>query len=107
MTTHTIHSYRDSLELLLRFVAAHRQCGFEALNLEHLTAAQIEKFLADLERTRGNAISTRNTRLAALRTFARFAATEAPEHLLELQRVLAIPFKRGKQRLPLKYLGPR
>jgi integrase/recombinase XerD len=104
MSTHTIRSYRDGLVLYLRFVSARKRCGIEALDIEHLAAREVEEFLADLERARGNGIPTRNVRLAALHTFARFAASEAPEHLVELQRILAIPFKRGRQRVPLEYL---
>jgi integrase/recombinase XerD len=107
MSTHTIRSYRDGLVLYLRFVSTRKRCGIEALDIEHLTAAQVEEFLADLERARGNGIPTRNVRLAALHTFARFAASETPEHLVELQRILAIPFKRGRQRVPLEYLDQR
>ena len=107
MSTHTIHSYRDSLVLYLRFVSTRRRCGIESLDIEHMTASQVEEFLADLERSRGNGIPTRNVRLAALHTFARFVASEAPEHLAELQRILAIPFKRGRQRVPLEYLDQR
>jgi site-specific recombinase XerD len=107
MSTHTVHSYRDGLVLYLRFVSSRKRCGIEGLDIENLTAAQVEEFLADLERIRGNAIPTRNVRLAALHTFARFAASEAPEHLAELQRILAIPFKRGSQRVPLEYLDQR
>ncbi|MEA3174249.1 MAG: hypothetical protein QOF42_1660 [Gammaproteobacteria bacterium] len=107
MSTHTIRSYRDGLVLYLRFVAGRKRCGIEALDIEHLTAAQVEEFLADLEHARGNGIPTRNVRLAALHTFARFAASEAPEHLAELQRILAIPFKRGRQRVPLEYLDQK
>jgi integrase/recombinase XerD len=107
MSTHTIRSYRDGLVLYLRFVSSRKRCGIEALDIEHLTSAQVEEFLADLERARGNGIPTRNVRLAALHTFARFAASEAPEHLTELQRILAIPFKRGSRRVPLEYLDQR
>lgn len=107
MSTHTIHSYRDSLVLYLRFASARARRGIETLDLKDLTAAHAEGFLADLERTRGNGISTRNVRLAALHTFARFAAAEAPEHLAEFQRILGIPFKRGSQRRPLEYLDQR
>jgi len=45
--------------------------------------------------------------LAALHTFARFAASQAPEHLAELQRVLAIPFKRGARRAPVDFLDQK
>ena len=74
VSTHTIQSYRDSLELFLRFVAADRRCEIEALNIKHFTATEVEEFLADLKRTRGNGTSTRNVRLAAVRIFARFVA---------------------------------
>ena len=51
VSTHTIQSYRDSLELFLRFVAVHRCCEIEALNIMHFTATEVEEFLADLKRT--------------------------------------------------------
>jgi site-specific recombinase XerD len=107
MTTHTRHSYRDALELFFQFVAARGGCEIETLKIEHVTAAEVEEFLADLELVRGNGISTRNVRLAALRTFVRFVAAEAPEYAIELQRISAIPFKRASQRVANKYLPRR
>lgn len=107
MSTHTIRSYRDSIILYLRFAAARAHRGVDALDVEDFTSDQVGEFLADLERTRGNGISTRNVRLAAVHTFARFAASEAPEHLAELQRLLAIPFKRGQRQVPLEYLDQK
>lgn len=107
MSTHTIYSYRDSMILYLRFVGVRTQRRVEALDIEDFTSDKVSEFLADLERTRGNGISTRNVRLAALHTFARFTASEVPEHLGELQRVLAIPFKRGKRQIPLEYLDKK
>lgn len=107
MSAHTIRSYRDTLVLYLRFAAARGERRVEALDLEAFTAERVGEFLADLERSRGNRISTRNVRLAALHTFARFAASEAPEHLGHLQRILGIPFKRGQAQLPLEYLDQK
>jgi integrase/recombinase XerD len=107
MSAHTIRSYRDSIILYLRFAAVRAHSQVEALDIEDFNSDRVGEFLADLERTRGNGISTRNVRLAALHTFARFAASEAPEHLSELQRILAIPFKRGKRQVPLEYLDQK
>ena len=104
MSHHTIHSYRDAIVLYLRFVAAQTRQSLDRLDLEDMTADHVAAFLADLERTRHCSIATRNARLAALHTFARFAASCAPEHLAELQRVLALPFKRGAQRAPVEFL---
>ncbi len=56
-----------------------------------------------LERDRGNGITTRNTRLAALHTFARFLAQQRPQCLAQFQAILAIPFKRGARDVPIEY----
>ncbi|MGH8490043.1 MAG: site-specific integrase [Gammaproteobacteria bacterium] len=98
MSAHTIRSYRDALVLYLRFTASRGLRHIVNLEFEDLTAERVGDFLADLERSRRSSIATRNARLAALHTFARFAASEYPEYLVELQRVLAVPFKRGAQR---------
>ncbi|MXZ28770.1 MAG: tyrosine-type recombinase/integrase [Gammaproteobacteria bacterium] len=104
MSAHTIHSYRDALVLYLRFAAEQRERRVEDLDFDHLTAACVGRFLAYLESERGNSIATRNARLAALHTFARFAVGEYPERMTELQRILGIPFKRTAGRGPVEYL---
>lgn len=104
MSEHTIHSYRDALVLFLRFAAKRTGRAIADLDLADFTAAQITQFLASLETDRHNSIATRNARLAALHTFARFLTTEQPAHLAELQRVLGVPFKRGARSAPIEYL---
>jgi site-specific recombinase XerD len=52
-------------------------------------------FLRYLEEERGNCVRTRNLRLAALRSFFRYAgACEGPEVIAQTQRIMAIPLKR-------------
>jgi integrase/recombinase XerD len=104
MSVHTLRSYRDALILFLRFVSAHCGRRLEDLDLDVFTAEHVAQFLMSLEIERHNSIATRNTRLAALHTFARFLATESPEHLAEMQRVLGLPFKRGARNAPIEYL---
>jgi len=104
MSQHTIHSYRDALVLFLRFAATRTGTAIPALDLADFTAEQVVRFLSSLESDRHNGIATRNARLAALHTFARFLATEQPAHLAELQRVLGVPFKRGARSAPIEYL---
>jgi len=103
VSAHTIGSYRDAVVLFLRFVAhdAHRR--IESLEITDVTAAHVENFLLFLERERGNAIATRNTRLAALHTFARFLAVQRPQRLAQLQPILNLPFKRGARDAPIEY----
>lgn len=106
MSLHTIRSYRDAVVLFLRFAAARGNRGVEDLDLDDLTAELVSQFLTHLELERHNGIATRNARLAALHTLARFLATEHPEHLAELQRILGLPFKRGARNAPMEYLEP-
>jgi integrase/recombinase XerD len=103
MSTHTIRSYRDALVLFLRFLSRATRRGIEALEIADLTAAQVEAFLMSLERERRNGITTRNTRLAALHTFARFVVMQQPERLVPFQRILNVPFKRGARETPIEY----
>ena len=104
MSLQTIRSYRDALVLFLRFVASHSGIRLEDLNLDVVTAEHVTQFLCFLETERHISIATRNTRLAAMHTFARFLATESPEHLAEVQRLLGLPFKRGARNAPIDYL---
>lgn len=104
MSIHTIRSYRDAIVLYLQFVATQTGRHPDQMNLDDFTAQFVAEFVTFLEHTRGNSIGTRNARLAAIHTFARFAAAEHPEHMAELQRILSIPFKRRAQREPVAYL---
>jgi len=95
---HTVHSYRDSIVLLLRFLSQQRNKPVTALDLTDLDPPGILAFLAHLEQERNNSVSTRNVRLSAVHAFFHFVAARNPEHLELAQRVLGIPFKRARQR---------
>jgi integrase/recombinase XerD len=69
-----------------------------------ITTDRVGRFLAFLEVESENSIATRNARLAILHTFARFVVAENPEHMVTLQQVLGIPFKRGARAAPIEYL---
>lgn len=90
----TIKSYRDSLRLFLLFVATDLKRRLTRVQVGDLTAERVRRFLSTLEKDRHNRISSRNQRLAALRTFFDYLGTQAPELLLEAERVMAIPVKR-------------
>ncbi len=104
MSRHTIASYRDGMTLFLQFAARDTGRPIEALELSDFTADRIGRFLAALEAERHNSITTRNARLAAMHTFARFLVTDHPEQMAALQQVLGIPFKRGAKAAPIEYL---
>ncbi len=104
MSRHTIQSYRDCMIMFLGFAAKDCQRSIESLELSHITADRIGRFLTFLEAERGNSITTRNVRLAAMHTFARYLVSDHPELLAALQQILGIPFKRGAQATPIEYM---
>ncbi len=104
LSPRTIEGYRDSLVLLLQFLTARQHKRADRLDLEDFTPDTVSEFLLFLETDRHNSIGTRNTRLAALHTFAKFLASHHPEHMASLQAILSIPSKRGRSNPPVEYL---
>lgn len=95
---HTIASYRDTFRLLLMFASEKTSRSPIALNVDDLNAALIGDFLDTIETVRKNSARSRNTRLAAIRSFFRFVALTEPAYLLHCQRILAMPSKRYVRR---------
>jgi len=91
---HTVAAYRDTWRLLLGYAAQTTATAPARLDLSQLDADLINGFLASLETQRGNSITTRNARLAAVHSFLAYASRYHPEHLATIGRVLAIPPKR-------------
>lgn len=91
----SVRSYRDTMRLLLRFVAADKGTKITRLNVGDLTFERMVGFLRHLEHDRGNHTRTRNQRLAALHTLFDYIAGRDPEMLAVCQRVAAVPMKRA------------
>lgn len=90
----SIRSYRDTVSLLLRFLAKHKHRPVAKLALEDLTLDSVLGFLAHLEQERRNSPRTRNQRRAALTTFFSYLAVRVPEMLAVCQQIASIPVKR-------------
>lgn len=99
VSSQTVAAYRDAFRLLLRYAQLQIRKSPTTLSLEDLDAPLVLGFLSRLEAQRGNSPRTRNARLAAIRSFMRFASFQAPASLPTIQRVLAIPMKRFDRRL--------
>lgn len=95
----TISAYRDTFRLLLAFLSQRVGRAPAALRLADFDAPAILAFLDHLERDRQNTPRSRNARLAAIRSFARYVALRDPASLALVTRVLAIPRKRADRRL--------
>jgi integrase/recombinase XerD len=96
---HTLSAYRDTFRLLLGFAQPRVGRAPADLRVSDLDVVLIGDFLHHLEAARHNTVRTRNARLAAIRSFFRFAALHLPDHLNQIQRILALPQKRPDRRL--------
>jgi site-specific recombinase XerD len=98
VSRHTVAGYRDTFRLLLRYASAQLGKPPVKLTVEDVDADLVADFLVHTETARGNSARSRNTRLAAIRSFFRFVAMTDPTWLLHCQRVLAMPNKRYVKR---------
>ena len=95
VSIHTIAAYRDTLKLLLHFIAKQRRLSIDRISFEAISPEIILLFLEHLQKERHNTTRTRNARLAAIRAFVRYSLQEvAPDFIDQFQRILAIPCKR-------------
>jgi len=100
----TIMSYRDTFMLLLRYCQEQHNISVERFRLDQLKAPIILAFLDHLEKERHCKTRTRNQRLAALHAFFRYLQVETPDHIMQCQQILAIPF-RHYERIAVPYLS--
>ncbi len=94
LTINTQRSYRDSIRLLLRFMADNHAIESTRVTVELTTATIVRAFLAHLEERRGNCVATRNQRLAAIHSLFHFVAGQVPELVEHASQICAIPLRR-------------
>jgi site-specific recombinase XerD len=95
----TCDSYAHAFRLLLQYASECLKVSPSELQLEQLDARLILDFLKYLETARRNGQSSRNTRLAAIKSFMHFMEYRVPSALEQIRRVLAIPAKKAESRL--------
>lgn len=104
MSTNTITSYRDTFKLFLIFCETKKKKA-DRIELTDISRDLIAEYLAWLEEKRECCISTRNQRLAALRSFFHYVSTTAPEMLLVCQKIFNIPMKKNAKKV-MSYFSP-
>lgn len=90
VSTNTIYSYRDTFVIFHGYL--EKYCGFklEKMLFNDLSRELILEFLQYLETERKYSISSRNQRLAALKSFAKYVQIECPDEMILCQRILSI-----------------
>jgi integrase/recombinase XerD len=94
LSPNTQVSYRDTLTLLLPFASVRGSHQIDRMTVEDLTPAIVREFLDHLERDRNCTGATRNQRLSAIHSLARFIAMRSPVHLAWCTDMRSVPFKK-------------
>lgn len=98
-SVNTCESYAYTFRLLFRYASDRLKVAPAQLQLEQLDASLLVNFLAYLETERSNSANSRNTRLAAIKSFMHFMGYRVPSALEQIARILAIPTKKTESRL--------
>lgn len=94
----TVASYRDTFVLLLRYAQQQGKAS-TSMELSDISTKFLAGFLDHLEKDRHNSVRSRNIRLAAVRSFLKFAARRDPAHLRIIEQALAVPMKRFDRKM--------
>jgi len=93
----TIKSYSLALKMFIGYFDSSLEIKPDRVELKDITAERVKIFLTSIGESGSISHNTHNQRLSALKTFVRYAILEYPAFILEGQRILAIPSKRGSE----------
>lgn len=103
-SVNTVISYRDCFQQLLKYYAEEINIPIDKITLSDMTAARVKQFLDYLE-DQGCSVSTRNQRLAAIKSFMHYVQLETPLGLDSAHQILQIRSKR-QPKPTIEYLSP-
>lgn len=95
----TITSYRDAYIQLIKFMSEVKNKKSNKIQVSDLTQETILDFLNWIEKEKGNSISTRNQRLAAIHSLFQYIQMQVPEYMFQSQQIIGIPFKKAEKRV--------
>ena len=100
----TITSCRQTWNMLLGYAAGHHHAAVEKVTFTMLDRATVTGFLDHMQAARSWTASTRNQRLACIRSFFTYAAAAEPALAIYLADLAAIPRLSGPAAAPVKYM---
>ncbi|QQE78439.1 tyrosine-type recombinase/integrase [Alicyclobacillus sp. SO9] len=90
----TVKAYRDTIHLLQVFMKEQKRVPFAKITFDRLNHALVSEFLDWLQTERKCRVSTRNHRLAALKSFFKYAAQEDASLMFAYVELGKVPVKR-------------
>jgi integrase/recombinase XerD len=89
-SNNTVKAYRDTINLFRKFLLEEKTITFTEISFDRINHELIFEFLAWLQNTRGCEASTKNHRLAAMKSFFHYCALEDPSLMaiyIDIQKV--------------------
>ena len=97
--SNTISSYRDTFRLLFAFIAESDR-DISKKPIDEVDYDKVLAFLTWLSDARKNGVSTKNVRLAHIKSFFRYVMMTAPEYSGQCSKILGIPFGKEEKKPP-------
>lgn len=103
MSRNTSQNYRDTMVQFLQFMEEIKHINPEKLQMTDICHENVSGFLDWLENSKEVSISTRNNRLAGIKSFAKYVERHEPKYLELCSGILGIQAKKNVQK-PMNYL---
>lgn len=100
----TLKTYRDAFVQLLEFMHEKKKICADKIEVSSFNYNIINEFLDYLEKEKGVSVSTRNNRLAAIKSFFKYAGYHEPKYLNVASDIRQISKKRTESK-PMNYLS--
>ncbi len=95
LSENTLKSYRDTFVLYIKYLEECGICKPKNFDMSAFTVDKVTRFLDWLEEERNCSVSTRNQRLAALKSFCNYVIRRFPENCKDCQDILQLRIKRA------------
>lgn len=103
VSSNTTRAYRDCFIQLLKYLREEHRLKSDRIKTEDIYANTISSFLDWLEEVRLVSVDTRNSRLAAIKSFYRYVSYNEPQHLDRYTAILSLCQKKAETK-PVNYL---
>lgn len=103
VSSNTTRTYRDGFVQLLQYLREEHNLRPDRIKMEDIDANTISLFLDWLEEVRLVSVSTRNSRLAAMKSFYRYVSYNEPRYLERCSAILSLRQKKSETK-PVNYL---
>lgn len=95
----TVKSYATAFKLLLDFLYEEMGMNPDRIECDDINSEVIIEYLEWMEKTRNISISTRNQRLAAIKSFYKYVSKKSPSMIYTCSSIIGLDAKKGSNRM--------